>query len=142
MLLGFLKKGLESLCLTDKIETKKIVSLMAVSVFWDREIDEREIQAAREIIFDHFAKRGADEEEIQYIYSEFRDRLQQFQNNERIFREDRIWLNKLIKEDNYEDRYCIKYAKGILEADGYISSSEMEIMRTILSKTTNHKGKL
>jgi len=140
-LIKILKEGLESICLTNKLETKKIVTLMAVSVYWDREIDDRELIEAKRIINEHFKLRGLEDEEITYIVVSFKERIKEYKKDERVYREDRIWLNKLIENDAYEDRIYIGYAKKIFESDGYISNSERDIMNNIQSKIQNHKGK-
>lgn len=139
-LIKLLKEGLESICLTNKVETKKIVTLMAVSVYWDKEVDDRELIEAKKIIDEHFKLRGLEDEEITYIKVSFKERIKEYKKNERVFVEDRIWLNKLIEEDKYEDRIYIDYAKKILESDGYISNRERDVMTNIQSKIQNHKG--
>lgn len=139
-LLEILKEGLEKLCLTNTSETKKMVTLMAVTIFWDKEIDERELVKAKNIVKEHFWNLGCEEEEITYIIVSFKEKIKSYKRDERVFREDRVWLNNLIKEDKYEDRIFLEYAKKILEADGYISGGERDIMLSLVENIQNHKG--
>lgn len=120
------KYGSGNFALTHVEESKKIVTLLSVAVFWNEEVTENEIEESYKTIREYFSNLGVESDEIELIKKQFIQKIYEYQENRMVFVEDKKnFLSSLTDDDSKDD--LITMMEKVFESDG-IDDCEKEAL--------------
>lgn len=119
---------LETRGLTEK--TKKLITVIAVAIYYDRAIYEEEIEKAKEILSSRIKNRHKKER----IYDLIRIKIDEYIKDEELFSND---IQKAIRYI-IEDIQLYSIAKDIFEADDSNALQEEELEKRIKEEYDKH----
>lgn len=114
-----LRRITEGMILSHAKETEKIVRMLAVSIFWDKEVTDDELDESYSILREHFENLGVSNEEIEVIKGELDSMIRSFKMDSMNFiKEKKALLDGLVKLEEDEKQYCFDLIRKVLYSDG------------------------
>lgn len=108
--------------LSNSKESKRLCLLLAISIYWDNEVVDAEIDKASEILRVSFSSLGVHNDELELMRQILLNRLESYRADRSIFLMDKKEMLSFIEMP--ENSKYRKMMISVFEADGVITESE------------------
>ncbi len=109
----------KNMVLSHAKETEKIVRMLAVSIYWDEEVTDEELDEAYKLLRVHFENLNVSDDEIEVIKGELDGVIRSFKIEKLTFiKEKKVLLDSLVELKDEEKQYCFELIRKVLRSDG------------------------